>query len=329
MTKSSRVIALDILKAFAVLVVLNSHLDPAYAKFDFLGTGGAIGDSLFFFCSGFMLFQGRSIRFDNFMKKRVARIYPTVIIVAIVGALLFGRNDNIISILLSGGGWFVSCIMIYYVILWFIKRFGLNHLKLIWILLSAVIVLWYYYLFDNEGEVSLYGANYFKWVFFFSSMLLGAQIGLQPQKYKFNNWVIPKLILCIVLWYSFMIFPNSVHLFVDFQYVSVVPLLGITYYFYLFCCAPFWKVIYEHRIIGQIIFIIGGICLECYLIQGFFITDKLNWIFPINILLIVAFILLISYAVNYLSGVFSATFRREDYKWSDYFLRKPTIKVRK
>lgn len=82
----------------------------------------AIGDALFFFCSGFTLFLGRMGRFDNWYKRRINRIYPTVFAWAILGSLLFGYHNDINNILLSGGGWFVSCIMLYYVLLYFIQQ---------------------------------------------------------------------------------------------------------------------------------------------------------------------------------------------------------------
>lgn len=74
-----RNIGIDILKCFAAIVITNSHMDILYPKFGALATGGAIGDALFFFCSGFTLFLGRMGRFDNWYKRRINRIYPTVL----------------------------------------------------------------------------------------------------------------------------------------------------------------------------------------------------------------------------------------------------------
>lgn len=325
--KRQRIIAIDIFKCFAVLAVLNSHLDIAYAKYSILATGGAIGDALFFFCSGFMLFQGRTVRFDNFMKRRIARIYPTVIIVAIVGALFFERNDNIISAVIFGGGWFVNCIMIYYAVLWAVKKWCMNGLKYVWLLYAAIVLASYYTWFDNHGEVSLYldiypVDAYFRWVFFFGAMLLGAQMGLTPNRYEFDAWTLPKLLGCICAFYGFQLFQHRLPLLVDVQYLSLVPLFGTLYYMYCFCRAPFWERIYRHKYAGQALFMIGGICLECYLIQGFFITDKYNYLFPLNIPLIMVFILLMSYIVNFLSSALGATFKSEGYDWKQYLLRK-------
>lgn len=60
-----RNIGIDILKFFAALLITNSHMELLYGKYSILATGGAIGDVLFFFCSGFTLFLGRMGRFDN------------------------------------------------------------------------------------------------------------------------------------------------------------------------------------------------------------------------------------------------------------------------
>lgn len=51
----NRINGVDILKCIAAILITNSHMDMLYPKFSFLATGGAIGDALFFFCSGFTL----------------------------------------------------------------------------------------------------------------------------------------------------------------------------------------------------------------------------------------------------------------------------------
>lgn len=47
--------AIDLIKFIGVLLIINSHLGVAYPKWSFLASGGAIGNSLFFFASGFLL----------------------------------------------------------------------------------------------------------------------------------------------------------------------------------------------------------------------------------------------------------------------------------
>lgn len=322
MEANDRIISIDIMKLFAVLLVLNSHMEKCYYPYEFLATGGAIGDALFFFCSGFMLFMGPNLRFDNFMKKRISRIYPSVIVVSIVGCLFFNRSNDIISVLVDGGGWFVKCIMIYYILIWCIKKWLINHMNMVWTVSIIIILFWYYRFFDNEDAVSLYGGSYFKWVFFFLFMLQGAVMGAKFNKYRYNKWVLPKLSLSLVCFYAFFILQNNLSWMIDLQYLSIIPLMGVIYYMYLLCCAPVWKKIYENKIAGQAIFICGGLCLDCYLAQNFFLTDKLNWLFPLNIPLIMVFILGISYIINFMSSLLVQTFQNPDYDYSKCLLWK-------
>ena len=74
---------IEILKAFAALLVVNSHMEAMYADYGYLATGGAIGDALFFFCSGYTLFFDRGGSFMNWYKRRISRIYPTVLVISL------------------------------------------------------------------------------------------------------------------------------------------------------------------------------------------------------------------------------------------------------
>ena len=54
--------SIDILKFFAVFLIINSHMDICYPKYSVLATGGAIGDCLFLFASGYTLFWKQPIK---------------------------------------------------------------------------------------------------------------------------------------------------------------------------------------------------------------------------------------------------------------------------
>lgn len=168
-----RNISIDILKCIAAILITNSHMGPLYGKYSILATGGAIGDVLFFFCSGFTLFLGRMGRFDNWYKRRIHRIYPTVFAWAIVGAFIFNYHNDMRYTVINGGGWFVTCIMIYYVILYFIQRYMLNKLKLAFAIAAGICIIWYIVI-DRPIGYNMYGYTYFKWCHYFLFMLMGA-----------------------------------------------------------------------------------------------------------------------------------------------------------
>ena len=81
--------AIVLFKFFAALLITYSHMGLMFPKFGGLVTGGAIGDGLFFFSSGFTLFLGRDGGFLNWYKRRVSRIYPSIIMWALLSAVAF------------------------------------------------------------------------------------------------------------------------------------------------------------------------------------------------------------------------------------------------
>ena len=90
----NRDISIDIMKCLAVILVMNSHMDLLYGKYSALATGGAIGDVLFFFASGYTILLGRGGNFFNWYKRRINRIYPTVFAMAIISAFFLGSKAN-------------------------------------------------------------------------------------------------------------------------------------------------------------------------------------------------------------------------------------------
>lgn len=154
-----RNIGIDILKFIAALIITNSHMELLYGKYSALATGGAIGDVLFFFCSGFTLFLGKMGRFDNWYKRRINRIYPTVFAWAIMGAFIFGYHNDMKYTLIDGGGWFVTCIMIYYVILYIIRRVMQNKLKWAFMITGIIVIAWYFIMNPPFG-FNMYGGTY-------------------------------------------------------------------------------------------------------------------------------------------------------------------------
>ena len=214
-------IGIDILKFFAALLITNSHMELLYGNYSILATGGAIGDVLFFFCSGFTLFLGRMGRFDNWYKRRMNRIYPTVFAWAILEAFIFNQPYGMDYIIIHGGGWFVTCIMIYYVFLYFIQKYLINRLKLTFAIVSIICILWYL-LIDRPVDYNMYGATYFKWGHYFLFMLMGAMMGISKRTWKFNlKFDLLKLIVSLVLYYGFLFFYYLL-LFISTRYVVVI-----------------------------------------------------------------------------------------------------------
>lgn len=317
--------SIDILKCVAVIVVLNSHMDLLYGKYAALATGGAIGDALFFFCSGFTLFLGRNAGFFDWYKKRINRIYPTVFASIILACLLEKggwEHRGLTDVLVSGGGWFITCIMIYYAILWFVKTYAVNCLRVVFGLAFACVLLWYFVVGIDSSNNNMYGACHFKWVHNFIYILLGAVIGLKKVKTKKGESRVPsfgvtiiKLMVCVIVFYGLCWFKNKDGIYDYVQMMSIAPLMGVIYYFYELCNTERAVKAYNSKISGLVIRFVGGLCLEIYLIQGMIFSDVLNFMFPLNVPIFFVIIVAAAYMLRCFARIWSQTFKDVDYDW--------------
>ena len=313
-----RDIGIDVIKFFAAFLITNSHMEALYPQnMTFFATGGAIGDALFFFCSGFTLFLKPMGRFDSWYKKRINRIYPTVFVRAILFALLFNIHNDVNHTIIHGGGWFVSCIMIYYVVAYIIDKFMSNHLHLSFGIASIISII-AYFIWDKPENYTMYGHTYLKWVFFFLFMLFGAIVGKKPRTISGRKSLL-FLFLCVITYYAIVIPSQRYDNINDLQLLSLVPLLGITYFTYsLFNCSNA-RQLFNKKFVNTIVMFIGGLCLEIYLIQNPLLKINLGIPYPVNYIVMFIMIIVGAYILRCCARIFSQTFSKEDYDWTKVF----------
>lgn len=84
---TSKSSGIDVLKAAAALLIINSHLEAYYSP-SFLAADGMLGNTTFFFTTGFVLAGSLQRRADEtllrFLWKRLVRLYPAVWIAILV-----------------------------------------------------------------------------------------------------------------------------------------------------------------------------------------------------------------------------------------------------
>ena len=234
-TNRERDIAIDIVKFIAVLLILNSHAYVMYPKLQILATGGAIGDCLFLFCSGFTLFLGGQKPFGTYYKRRINRIYPSVF-AAVVFTRIYIRDPQIVFWQLSGGE-FVIAIMIYYIIIYYIRKHFVNNIPFVLLVVAIVSILVYIFWFPYKYETSsqgLYGiTTYYRWIPYFAAMLLGAYTGIKRKEMKYNSIRdFTMLVLCVCIFYSIQFVSKLYRPVGSFHIVTILPLMGIAIYLY-------------------------------------------------------------------------------------------------
>lgn len=321
MDAKARDMSIDWIKFLSVFLIINSHSDVMYPRFSIIATGGAIGDCLFLFVSGYTLWLNRSElpSFANWYKRRINRIYPTVIVWAMIAGWL-GFSDLKCEQILTGGGEFVSYIMLYYVILYVVRKYFFSHLE--WVYAFGIIVtlsvywLWFPYKYEVSNN-GLYGiTTQFRWLPYFIFMLMGAHVGRIADKIRFNaKSDLIMCITCLVLFYGVQLISKKFVFVAPYQILTLLPLAGIVYYFYKLCNAKVFKRLYECHWMKVVVLTVGGLSLESYLIQYCIISDKLNFLFPFNIPIIMMAILMASYLTRCIARLFLQTFDSKDYDW--------------
>jgi hypothetical protein len=167
----------------------------------------------------------------------------------------------------------------------------------------------------------MYGETYFRWGHFFLFMLMGATLGMSQRKWIFNfKCDLLKLLTCIILFYGILLGTAKYMLVSQLQIISLLPLLGITFYLYKLCNTEIMLKFSKAKISGWIIKCISALTLEIYLIQGYLFTDKMNTIFPLNIPIMFLIVIVGAYWVKVLARIFSQTFSENKYDWKAVFI---------
>ena len=305
----NRNIGIDILKFFAVLFITNSHMQILYGDYKALAIGGTLGNVLFFFCSGFTLFLKpfeRANDFPNWYKRRINRIYPSVLALAIVSCTFFNTHHDIIFIILHGGRWFVTGIMVFYVFLFFIGVYLRDKLNWIMLALIAVGSVWF---FASGMPSGMFGNEQYmvRWTYFFIFMLFGAMVEKKKKNSNegktLNQWFVLNGLTARYQEMNFI------------QVITFIPLMSFMYFLYKWGEGSIAREIYSNKTVYFLIRFIGGLCLEVYLIQNLLFTDKLNFLFPLNLLIFFVVIVIAAYLLRCLARLISQTFKDQPYDW--------------
>lgn len=319
LTGGVRIDAVDILKFLAALLITNSHMSGLYPeKFGALATGGALGDSCFFFCSGFLLMQSRGGDFFSWYKRRVNRIYPTLFAIAIVTIVAFNKNPAFKTVILSQNAWFVQAILFFYAAFWFVKRYFSDKMWGVITVVGIASLIWFIFFWDKSVSVFMAG-TYLRWPMFFCVMLMGAITSKTHSQDTQRKLMIPFLlfILLMGLFYGYQILGKRYTVLCNFE-IMIAPILFLAVYeLFRICDNERVIALYRKKSIHAVVFFISSLCFEIYLCQPYLfpIGKNLIRLFPLNIIICFVLIVGVAYVVKVISNFISQTFKSENYEW--------------
>ena len=316
------------LRAICAMIITNAHYEDIYPV-SIIANGGLLGDVLFFAISGYCIYNIK----DNFIKwygKRIQRIYPAVWIITVVYLVLgfyhAGSGKELFELLIYPTYYhFVASIMvlyiIYYVIIFMLKRFGRNRSRLL--KLYMVVVFGIYdliYLINYDKSYYHIDSVYEPLIrfLFLESMLLGAWF--REKSVVFTAKIrksdgIGTVVLFGIYFASKLMF-SRYELLAPYQILNQIVLFGLLFYiFRLFAGMEryYEKLPKVFRIIANNV---SGITLEIYLVQ-YALISRLNILgFPVNFILVTMGIWITAMILNKLSssvvnGISNAVRRKE------------------
>lgn len=313
----SRNYGIDFLKFLAAIMITNSHYIPLYENYNIkFATLGVHGNALFFFISGFFLINikssdGQYQGFDLWIKRKILRLWPTLIVFYVFANLIFAKEINWYDLLLGGDYWFVRCFIVSFSIIYFFIRYLRSYLKLL--LLLSIFLSSVYILLSPKVAGSIYHS--FHYTTYFSTMMLGVVVGFKGGTIKMNNLLIDLLLSLIsfLMYFVIMYFGKGKEGFYYYvQLLAILPLLS--FLFYIFKVVSYnWCNLLSKTKIWPFIFAIASLTYEIYIVQ-FEIIKKYsfsNW-FPFNTIVVFLIILFFAYMLRLLTNFFIQLFSKSN-----------------
>lgn len=186
----------SLLRFAAIALIVNSHMGAIYPVSK-LAVGGAIGNAIFFFVSGFSLFLSDRRSFAKWEYRRITRIYPSLWIFMLASCAFFGFEWGLADIIIPKY-WFLKAILIFYPLLFLILKFFENRLpQVIAVCLLAMAAnLYFFNDFHSAGIVkNTDNPTYLHYCIYFPIMLAGA---LYAKARKERNAAVPIWTLAII-----------------------------------------------------------------------------------------------------------------------------------
>ena len=322
---TKRINGLDFLKFIAALMITNYHFRPLYEGHNIgFATFGVHGNALFFFVSGFFLYnifsknqsQNTSfILFSIWYKNKINRLWPSIIVWPIIASLIYNKEINWQDFLIGGGYWFIRCFLISFPIIYFIMKYYSNYLY--YFLIASILLTFLLVISHDKVTGSIYHNNLFHYFCYFSTMLFGVIVGVNKDTIK-NKSLIKDLLLLIISFVTYFIImhfgKDKMNAWYYIQLLDIVPLILFLYYAYKVSCYKWCDKVASTKI-WYVIYFIASLTLEIYIVQFDIITGRFNMLYPFNTIVVFSIILFAAYCLRVCTNFFVQTMNKEKWDW--------------
>lgn len=304
----------QLLRALAILFIINSHLDRYY-PIPHIGTGGAIGNSIFFFLSAYGLYisqQANSKNFKEWFAHRVARIYPSLWIVLILllmpiliwqGKLSYNSITSFIGYFFNPPFWFLQALLVYYLLTFsLIKNSRKTYILSTMSLLSLIYMGCYISVIDLSRwsvEESPFDLIHYLMVFIFGIYV--AKMNKDINYSGVRDYVFLISIICLVYAHKFFMYKGFYH---EYQFLQQLSMYPIVFYMLKISRSPIIAKPLKHSpSLSRSVDFIANHTLEIYMVHQTIsgLVIHLGMPFPLNVFVFLILTLCLSAIVKRLA----------------------------
>ncbi len=267
----------------------------------------------FFMLSGYGMFLSENHQSRTFLpwyKRRIVRIYPTLILATLFLIIIpqavwhqWNVSDYIRMLVWPTNYWFISALMIFYVIFFLILKMKNYKYFLTGIFILIIPYLFFYITRVDLSRYSIEGPGYFKWIFYLQTMFFG---GYMAGRAKFAKTSFIKdglaLIFVIGLYYGILILMSKGCGW-PFQAVTHLLMFPILFLFLKVSESGVITSLMTTRYAGTAISLMAALTLEIYLLHGAVYSHPIiqNLLFPLNIVIFWLVVIFLSFVLNRIS----------------------------
>jgi len=297
----------SLIRCVAALVIVWSHFGGLLPeKISAIATGGTLGNSLFFFASGYALFESDMANWKRWFFRRYTRIYPSwwiyFAVVCALGLATFSWRALVVPEF-----WFLACIAVFYVLFWFTCKFLRGNAKIFVMgggMVMSVAIL--YGLSDyHKWEISNTGSAV-SYTYYFAVMVFGAWLRERGKNLEFSKSAVLGLVASVLGFYAVSIFCR--HWYLPAQ--SVLPLFLFPFCFFACKSAKIVEKVRLPEFVCVPVAFISTLTLDIYLVQFVLIEHCKSLPFPLGICVCVVSIFASAVALNFFAGKLTASIRR-------------------
>jgi peptidoglycan/LPS O-acetylase OafA/YrhL len=267
----------DFLRAVAICLIVNSHMDAFY-PISHMATGGMLGNSLFFMVSSLGLFlsyqQRGEITFASWYARRILRIYPSVwgaVLMIVFPVAIYSGNLRWNNILPQLGMfffppfWFLQALLLFYVLIFVVLKSFSNKRTILFFFLLGVLYISIYSSFLDLNYFVVENLP-FNLIFYLMVVILGVYFGMNERKIQFSGKMdvfYLLLSLVIIYFHKYLMTKGSITELQCIQHLATFPFLFFS--LRLARCRLITGMMKGNGIVGKLMRFLCSITLELFM----------------------------------------------------------------